>query len=160
MKPITHFLLASFAITAGVELGGIGVFAANRRYEEAIQEYQKQNRYANALPEELDRLYRKEHGPGTGMAVGLLHGIMGIPRTMLSFAFILSNNQFRTSLYVTEDPALAHHNNGLAYHGGFIVGLLMFVALLALALPVARGDDGEEERETVRGQGAGMRDEG
>jgi len=150
-KPITWFLLGSFAITAFVELAGIGVFASNRHYREAIQRYQKQNRYAFAMPETLDRLYREEYGEGQGMAHGLLHGVMGMPRTLLSFAFIASNNVLGTRIYVSPDSTFVHHNNGNSYLAGFIVGVLMFVALLARALPTAR--------RSVDG-GEGMRGEG
>jgi len=154
MKPIIWFILASFGITALVELSGIGVFATNRRYWEAIQEYQKQNRYADALPQQLDRLYREEHGAGMGMAPGLVHGIMGMPRTLLSFAFTASNNVLETSLYVSPDPAFVRHNNGNSYLAGFIVGVLMFVALLAMALPRARRTvDEEAEGEVAEGEG-------
>jgi hypothetical protein len=159
-KPITWFLLGSFAITALVELAGIGVFASNRRYWEAIQGYQKQNRYADALPEALDRLYREEHGEGQGMAHGLLHGVMGMPRTLLSFAFIASNNVLGTRFYVSPDTAFVRHNNGNSYLAGFTVGVLMFVALLAIALPRDRRAVDEGDGEGMRGEEEGMRDEG
>jgi hypothetical protein len=159
MKPITLFILLAMVATSVVEFAGLGVFAANRRYWDAIERYRRQNRYAFAGHAELDCLYREANGPGAGFGQGLVHGVLGMPRVMLFFGMVASNNLARTRLYLSPDPAFSPHNRGNSYLAGFILGTLLFVALLARSLPFPRygGDPegGEAEAATPAADDSG-----